>query len=460
MINATLSPNLDAAMAAPDTVHGQNAGAAAPQAVQPDARSALTFITCGSVDDGKSTLIGRLLLDSRALLQDQVASVTRTHATTEAMDLAAVTDGLSAEREQGITIDVAWRYFATSERKFIIGDSPGHEQYTRNMVTAASQADAALVLVDATKLDWQRPGSPLLQQTRRHTLLAKLLRVPTVVFAVNKLDAVADPSLAFAHISAALRAFAQQVGGVSEHTVPISALLGHNVVDPCPGWAGYHGPSLLQLLAAMPTSAHDEVGETHVSVQWVEKQQDSADTEQGRRILWGRVAAGALHVGDAVKVNGAGHAQVAALRTVRGDLRIAVAGTSVGVVLDRELDVCRGDWLVGPERTALSHSALATVAWMDNQPLVPGRTYWALHGHRWVKAKVTRIVHQLDVNTLQTSEAATIPPNAIGDIELRFQSPLPLLPFTQARELGRMILVDAASHATAGAVLIRQALSA
>ena len=190
-----------------------------------DARPALRFITCGSVDDGKSTLIGRLLLDSRAVLQDHLAGITRSGQA----DLAQLTDGLQAEREQGITIDVAWRYFNTEARKFIIGDAPGHEQYTRNMVTAASQADAAVVLVDATKLDWQAPLPELLPQTRRHTLLAHLLRVPSIVFAVNKLDAVADPALAFAHIRAALQAFAQQAQVCVAATVPLSALEGWNV---------------------------------------------------------------------------------------------------------------------------------------------------------------------------------------------------------------------------------------
>ncbi len=192
-----------------------------------DTQAALRFITCGSVDDGKSTLIGRLLVDSRAVLQDHLAGVTRAG---EA-DLALLTDGLQAEREQGITIDVAYRYFSTEARKFIIGDAPGHEQYTRNMVTAASNADAALVLVDATKLDWRDAALKLLPQTRRHSLLLGLLRVPSIVFAVNKLDAVADPALAFRHISGALQAFAREAGIQPAATVPISALQDWNVVD-------------------------------------------------------------------------------------------------------------------------------------------------------------------------------------------------------------------------------------
>src|SRR5205085_2277169 len=198
-----------------------------------DHDAALRFITCGSVDDGKSTLIGRLLVDSRTVLTDQLASVSRSGET----DLALLTDGLTAEREQGITIDVAYRYFATPTRKFIIGDAPGHEQYTRNMVTAASSADAAVVLVDATKLQWQNPGLELLPQTRRHSLLVNLLRVPSTVFAVNKLDAVEDATVAFNNISGALRKFAGHAGIEVRAIVPVSALEGHNVVTAHPGWA-------------------------------------------------------------------------------------------------------------------------------------------------------------------------------------------------------------------------------
>lgn len=236
--------------------------------------NALRFITCGSVDDGKSTLIGRLLVDSKAVLQDHLAGVQRSGET----DLALLTDGLSAEREQGITIDVAYRYFSTEARKFIIGDAPGHEQYTRNMVTAASSADAAVVLVDATKLDWANPALPLLTQTRRHSLLLKLLRVPSIVFAVNKLDAVADPVLAFAHIQAALTAFAQAAGIHAVATVPVSALLGWNVVDAAPeqtgataGWCGYAGPTLLEILEALPTTDSPADAPFAFPVQWVEK---------------------------------------------------------------------------------------------------------------------------------------------------------------------------------------------
>ena len=270
------------------TAHPSTAPAAASAGTH---ASALKFITCGSVDDGKSTLIGRLLVDSKAVLQDHLAGVQRQGET----DLALLTDGLSAEREQGITIDVAYRYFATESRKFIIGDAPGHEQYTRNMVTAASSADAAVVLVDATKLDWQNPDLALLPQTRRHSLLVHLLRVHSLVFAVNKLDAVADPALAFAHISAALAKFAEAAGIAVRATVPVSALKGWNVVDAHAGWCGYNGPALLDVLEQLPNTPTDTGLAVAFPVQWVEKFSSSSDTSQGRRVFWGRVAAAAWH---------------------------------------------------------------------------------------------------------------------------------------------------------------------
>ncbi len=452
-----------------------NSAAATAAAPQNDHQSALKFITCGSVDDGKSTLIGRLLVDSRAVLQDHLAGVQRGGET----DLALLTDGLSAEREQGITIDVAYRYFATETRKFIIGDAPGHEQYTRNMVTAASSADAAVVLVDATKLDWKNPQLALLPQTRRHSLLVNLLRVPSLVFAVNKLDAVEDPTLAFAHIRAALDRFAQAAGISVRATVPVSALKGWNVVDPHAGWCGYEGPGLLQILESLPGTPADTALPLAFPVQWVEKFSSSADTSQGRRVFWGRVAAGSVAPGTAVQVFPSGQlatvAQVLDHARRPGDV---AAGNSAGIILDREVDVSRGDWLlaapVAPAAAAADddfghdfgdvpapvapwpgqRELRTTVAWMDDEPLVAGRVYWALHGHRWVKAKVRRVVHKLDINTLAEEEASQLDPNAIGHVELLLQEALPAAPFTQARVLGSLILVDTASHKTAGAVLV------
>jgi sulfate adenylyltransferase subunit 1 len=414
--------------------------------------AALRFITCGSVDDGKSTLIGRLLVDSKAVLQDQLAGVQRSGET----DLALLTDGLSAEREQGITIDVAYRYFATPGRKFIIGDAPGHEQYTRNMVTAASSADAAVVLVDATKLQWQSPRLELLPQTRRHSLLVNLLRVPSIVFAVNKLDAVEDPTAAFKNISSALAAFAEAAGIAVKAVVPISALKGHNVVDAAPGWCGYEGLSLLQVLEQLDVT-HAETNEAFAfPVQWVEKFSGSSDTSQGRRVFWGRVATGTIAPGQQIKVLPSGQtAQVAqVLNHVRRPGSVP-AGHSAGIVLDREVDVSRGDWLLAPGGAEPSRELSATIAWMDDEPLVAGRVYWALHGHRWVKARVKRIVHKLDINTLAEGEADHLEPNSIGHVELTLQEPLATLPFARSRILGSLVLVDTASHKTSGAVLVR-----
>lgn len=457
---------------------------------QYDQQSALKFITCGSVDDGKSTLIGRLLLDSKSVLQDQLANVSKSGET----DLAQFTDGLSAEREQGITIDVAYRYFNTVQRKFIIGDAPGHEQYTRNMVTAASNADAAVVLVDATKLPWAKApdtAAPpadqahgLLPQTRRHALLCHLLRVPSIVFAVNKLDALEDAAKpetagqatrAFNHIRGALEAFALEAGIEVATIVPISALKGHNVVEKVVGWCGYTGPSLLDILELLPATPADTALAFALPVQWVEKFSSSSDTTQGRRIFWGRIANGAAQVGQQVKVLPSG--QTATVAQVLGTTRkpgTVQAGHSAGVVLDREVDVSRGDWLLAlmlpapdaitsdddfgdtPAATSLppSREISATVAWMDDEPLIAGRVYWALHGHRWVKARVKRVVHRLQINTLAEDNADTLPANSIGHIELLLQEPIAALPFAQSRVLGSLVLVDTATHRTAGAVLV------
>ena len=414
--------------------------------------NALKFITCGSVDDGKSTLIGRLLVDTKAVLQDHLAGVQRQGET----DLALLTDGLSAEREQGITIDVAYRYFSTETRKFIIGDAPGHEQYTRNMVTAASSADAAVVLVDATKLDWQDAQLSLLPQTRRHSLLLKLLRVPSVVFAINKLDAVADATLAYQNIQGALAKFAAEASISVKAWVPVSALKGWNVVDSHANWCGYTGPSLLQILETLPNTPAEADVAMSFPVQWVEKFHDSNVTHQGRRVFWGRVATGTLSVGQSVKVFPSGQtATVAQVLSATRQDKSNVTGQSAGLVLDREVDVSRGDWVVAADAGLEGQRQIdATVAWMDDEPLVAGRLYWALHGHRWVKAKVQRVVHRLNINTLAEEEATELPANAVGHVTLAFQEPLMTLPFEQSRILGALILVDTASHKTSGAVLV------
>ena len=458
-------------MTTTDSIAAPASPASAPS--QTDTETALRFITCGSVDDGKSTLIGRLLVDTKAVLQDHLAGVTRGG---EA-DLAQLTDGLQAEREQGITIDVAWRYFATARRKFIIGDAPGHEQYTRNMVTAASSADAAVVLVDATKVDWQRADLALLPQTRRHSLLLNLLRVPSVVFAINKLDAVADAALAYQHIRGALQAFAASAGITPAAIVPISALKGWNVVDTGhqnPGWCGYVGPTLLEILQRLPATPRETELPLAFPVQWVEKFSASSDTTQGRRIFWGRVATGSVAPGTPVQLLPGGQTAVVAqvFDHARAPKAIA-AGHSAGIVLDRELDVSRGDWIVAAPTPAAVVAAddfedstpqaawpttrelRTTIAWLDDEPLLPGRVYWTLHGHRWVKAKVQRIAERLNIHTLAREDATQLEPNAIGHVDLLLQEPIPATPFAHSRVLGALILVDTASHRTAGAVLVR-----
>ncbi len=418
---------------------------------------ALKFITCGSVDDGKSTLIGRLLVDSKTALLDQIAGVSKTGE----IDLAQFTDGLTAEREQGITIDVAYRYFSTASRKFIIGDAPGHEQYTRNMVTAASSADAAVVLVDATKLVWQQQPVQLLPQTKRHSLLAHLLRVPSIVFAINKLDAVENAELAFNNISAALNAMAEQAGIETAAIVPVSALKGDNVVELSSRWPFYSGHSLLQILEQLPAQSslnEERQVPTALPIQWLDKDASSNTTAQGRRTFWGRLASGSLKIGQELQVFPSG--QKALISQLLDHAREPLQqdqglNTSYGIVLDREVDISRGDWLLAPDALSAQRSLKATVAWMDEEPLQAGRTYLALHGHRWVKAKVTRVSQRFDIHTLSPQEATQLQANEIGIVELALQEPITALPYAQSKALGALILVDTASHKTSGAVLVR-----
>jgi sulfate adenylyltransferase subunit 1 len=427
------------------------------QAIHTQQHQALRFITCGSVDDGKSTLIGRLLVDSKTALIDQIAGVSKTGE----IDLAQFTDGLTAEREQGITIDVAYRYFSTASRKFIIGDAPGHEQYTRNMVTAVSSADAAVVLVDATKLVWQQQPVQLLPQTKRHSLLAHLLRVPSIVFAINKLDAVETAEVAFVNISAALHAMAEQAGISIAGIVPVSALKGDNVVELSGRWPFYQGASLLQILEQLPAQSQlqdERNGPTAVPIQWLDKDSSSAATAQGRRTFWGRLSSGNLQVGQELQVFPSG--QKACIAQLLDHARAPLQqdqglNTSYGIVLDREVDVSRGDWLLAPEALVAQRSIQATVAWMDEEPLQTGRTYLALHGHRWVKAKVSRVSQRFDIHSLVAEEATQLLANEIGTVELALQEPIAALPYTQSKVLGALILVDTASHQTSGAVLVR-----
>lgn len=416
---------------------------------------ALRFLTAGSVDDGKSTLIGRLLYDSRAILADQLDTLEK-RAAGQPIDLSLLTDGLEAEREQGITIDVAYRYFATKQRKFIIADAPGHEQYTRNMVTAAAGSDAAVVLVDITKIDWQAQPVQLLPQTRRHTLLAKLLRVPSIVFAVNKIDAIDDIRPAFEAVSTALRAFAQEAGVDVAGIIPVSALRGDNVTQPL-ACAWYSGPSLLQVLESLPTTQERTEGELLLPVQYVARD-DGEGTGHQPRTLWGRIAHGGVKAGDTVQLFPSGETAVVAQVRLAGEVvEAARAGQSAGVVLDRQLDVSRGDWIATPKSLHATQKFSATLAWLDTEPAVVGRKYWVRHGNRWVQARISSIDHRLDIHTLATSDAHELGVNEIGEVTVETQQALPVEPYGANRVGGALIVVDPTSNRTSGALLVKEA---
>ncbi len=415
---------------------------------------ALRFLTAGSVDDGKSTLIGRLLFDGQAILADQLDTLER-RAAGDPIDLSLLTDGLEAEREQGITIDVAYRYFATKTRKFIIADAPGHEQYTRNMVTAAAGSDAAVVLVDITKLDLTQDDVPLLPQTRRHSLLAQLLRVPSIVFAINKIDALDDPGAGFAKVKAALDKFAAAAGLNVEATVPVSALRGDNVTQPldAPWW---NGESLLQVLERLPTLSERADAPLSLPVQYVQKDAyQSAGTGFQPRVLWGRIAHGAVKAGDTIEVLPSKQTAVVSEVRLAGEaVPSAEAGDSAGLVLDRQLDVSRGDWIVTPGSATATKTFPATLAWLDTEAAKPGRKYWVRHGNRWVQARISAIDSVLDINTLQPQDAHELPVNAIGRVQMEVQHELPVEPFVDNRVGGALIVVDPASHRTSGALLV------
>ncbi|MEO8059559.1 MAG: GTP-binding protein [Burkholderiales bacterium] len=424
---------------------------------------ALRFLTAGSVDDGKSTLIGRLLYDSRAILADQLDTLEK-RAAGAPIDLSLLTDGLEAEREQGITIDVAYRYFATKQRKFIIADAPGHEQYTRNMVTAAAGSDAAVVLVDITKLDTSSATAAkpvkLLAQTRRHSLLAQLLRVPSIVFAINKLDAVDDPAQAYEAVRAALLAFADEAKMEVAGIVPVSALRGDNVTQPLDAdW--YDGPSLLQLLERLPTAQERKVGDLLIPVQYVARddgQTMSGGTGEQPRTLWGRIAHGSVKAGDEVQLFPSKQKAIVAEVRVAGSLVTnAEAGQSAGITLDRQLDVSRGDWISTPGTVHEASRFSATLAWLDTEPAVIGRKYQVRHGNRWVQARIAAIESRLDIHSLEETDAHELNVNEIGHVVIETQQPLPIEAYETNRVGGALIIVDPTSNRTSGALLVRAA---
>ena len=422
-----------------------------PSIAEPASPGLLRFITCGSVDDGKSTLIGRMLFDCHALHEDQLAALQadsrRWGTQGAALDFALLLDGLSAEREQGITIDVSYRYFGTRRRSFIVADTPGHEQYTRNMVTGASTAVVAVILVDATK--------GLLTQTRRHSCLVSLLGVRQLVLAVNKMDMVAYDEATVTRIDSEFRAFAQQLGVHDITTIPVSGLRGDNVVQRSPHTPWYAGPTLLEFLE---TCATDEAGRQQrplrLPVQWVNR--PDADF----RGLCGLMAGGQVRPGDRVRVQPSGRESVVArIVAFEGDRSIAVAGESVTITLQDQLDVARGDVICSATAPAqVADQFECTLVWMDDEPLLPGRRYWFMLGTRLVNASVTEIKHRLNVHTLAHVAARTLALNEIGVCKLALDAPVSFEPYAVNREMGGFILVDRLSNQTAAAGMLHFAL--
>ena len=416
----------------------------------------LRFLTCGSVDDGKSTLIGRLLYETKAIFEDQLAAVeadSKRHGTQgEAVDLALLVDGLAAEREQGITIDVAYRYFASEKRKFIVADTPGHEQYTRNMVTGASTADLAVVLVDARK--------GVLTQTRRHSYLAHLLGIRRIVLAVNKMDLVDFDEAAFDAIVADYRAFADQVGINGWTAIPLSGLTGDNVVQRGTAMPWCDEPSLLEHLDSVAVDADAVAGKPlRMPVQWVNR------PNQNFRGFAGQIASGAVTRSQDVRVLPSGRTtRIERIVTADGDLERAVAGQSVTLTFTHEVDCSRGDVIAAADAPPeVADQFEATIVWMDEQELLPGRGYWLKLGTQTVTATVQAPKYEINVNTLEHLAAPTLELNAIGvatiatDRELVFE-PYAVEGRSPNRVLGGFILIDKLTNATVGAGMLHFAL--
>ncbi|MEZ0093156.1 sulfate adenylyltransferase subunit 1 [Streptacidiphilus sp. EB129] len=418
----------------------------APTLETGSATALLRFATAGSVDDGKSTLVGRLLHDSKSILADQLEAVT--HASQqrgqEAPDLALLTDGLRAEREQGITIDVAYRYFATARRRFILADTPGHVQYTRNMVTGASTAELAVVLVDA------RNG--VVQQTRRHAAVAALLRVPHVVLAVNKMDLVDYAEPVFAAIAEEFGAYAASLGVPDVTAVPISALAGDNVVEPSAHMDWYGGPTLLEHLETVPVGTDRSVEPARFPVQYVIRPQGGAVDEQHRdyRGYAGQLASGVLRTGDAVTVLPSGlTTTVAGIDVLGTESDIAWAPQSVTVRLTDDIDVSRGDLIASGPAPESTQDVTATVSHLHERPLTVGDKVLLKHTTRTVRAIVKDIPYRIDIDTLERVERPEgLKVNDIGQVVLRTAEPLALDPYATNRTTGSFLLIDQADGST------------
>jgi bifunctional enzyme CysN/CysC/sulfate adenylyltransferase subunit 1 len=406
----------------------------------------LRFTTAGSVDDGKSTLIGRLLHDSKSVYEDQLASVkgSRVNRSTGPIDFSLLTDGLRAEREQGITIDVAYRYFATAKRKFIIADTPGHEQYTRNMATGASTADLAIVLIDGTK--------GLLPQTRRHAYIASLLGIPQVLAAVNKMDLVGHDEETFLRLQKDFEMLARQLGIRNVQCIPISALEGDNVVEASKEMRWYSGPTLLEHLETVPLDRNDSQAGLRFPIQSVIRPDGSF------RGFAGQIANGAVKPGDAVLALPSGQtSHVQAIVTFDGNLPRASAPMSVTLQLEDEIDLSRGDMLVSTDNAPHSSRTLeAMVVWLHQNPLEVGRTYLVKHAVRQTKIRATSIQHRVNINTLQNEQTSQLAMNEIGLVEFEAHVPLFFDPYSCNRVTGSFILIDALSNATVGAGMIQE----
>jgi sulfate adenylyltransferase large subunit len=409
----------------------------------------LRFTTAGSVDDGKSTLIGRLLHDAKGVYEDQLASVkkSRINRSSGPIDFSLLTDGLRAEREQGITIDVAYRYFATARRKFIIADTPGHEQYTRNMATGASTASLAVILVDGTK--------GLLPQTRRHSYIASLLGIPNVLAAINKMDLVSYDEDVFLKLEDDFLTLSQRLGIRTVQCVPVSALEGDNIVDRSRNMAWYSGPTLLEHLETVPIQPLSSVGSIRFPVQYVIRP-DSAF-----RGFAGQVAGGTVRPGDPVMALPSRRiTRIDSIVTFDGEPDAALPSQSVTLKLEDEIDLSRGDMLVSPDDPpSVSDHFSAAVVWLNETPLEFNHTYLAKHTTRQVKAKVTRIQYRVDVNTMNHESAEELGMNGIAVLELKTSSPLFFDSYEHSRTTGSFILVDPLSNATVGAGMIREDLS-
>ncbi len=418
---------------------------------QHERKSLLRFITCGSVDDGKSTVIGRLLYESKMLFDDQLAAIeadSKKWGTQGGeIDFALLVDGLAAEREQGITIDVAYRFFSTDRRKFIVADTPGHEQYTRNMITGASTADVAVILIDARK--------GVLTQTRRHSYLVSLIGIRKVVLAINKMDLVDFSETTFRQIDEQYRSFAAQIGLTDITSIPLSGLKGDNMVDPSKRTPWYHGPTLMEFLE---TTEIDEerlqAGPLRLPVQWVNR------PNLDFRGFCGVITGGSVKPGDRIRAQPSGReSRVARIVTVDGDLPEAVAGQSVTLTLDDEIDISRGDLISGAESPAeVADQFECTIVWMADEPMLPGRPYLLKIGARTVSATITEPKYKVNVNTMEHLAAKKLDLNEIGVCNIALDRPVAFDPYSANRDSGGFILIDRMTNNTIGAGMLHFAL--